>query len=141
MSVLARTHGLPRDPDLRPGDLGERARAAGSMTALEAEFKRLGLADEEISIRMTGCPNGCVRPYLAEIGLVGRGGGGTTCLSPAALIGTRLNKLYRKDVGHAAVVAAVAPLFEAYAHEARAGRAFLRLCHPRGRGAADAYGW
>ena len=45
------------------------------ITALEAEYERCGLRDDEIMIRMTGCPNGCARPYLAEIGLVGTGPG------------------------------------------------------------------
>ncbi len=45
------------------------------ITALEAAYERCGLRDDEIMIRMTGCPNGCARPYLAEIGLVGTGPG------------------------------------------------------------------
>ncbi len=42
------------------------------VSRLEAELERLGLRDDEITIRMTGCPNGCARPYVSEIGLVGR---------------------------------------------------------------------
>ena len=58
---------------------------------------------------MTGCPNGCARPYLAEIGLVGRAPGNYNLYLGAAFDGSRLNKLYRKDVGHDEIVAALAP--------------------------------
>src|SRR5262249_12149984 len=44
------------------------------MEQLESELKRLGLQDENLSVRMTGCPNGCARPYQSDIGLVGRSG-------------------------------------------------------------------
>ena len=53
---------------------------------------------------MTGCPNGCARPYLAEIGLVGRTPGSYNLYLGAAFDGSRLNKLYRKDVGHDEIV-------------------------------------
>jgi sulfite reductase (NADPH) hemoprotein beta-component len=94
------------------------------VTALESELERYGLAEDAITIRMTGCPNGCARPYLAEIGLVGRGPGLYNLYLGGAFDGTRLNKLYRKDVGHAAIIAALAPLFEAYARERDAGERF-----------------
>jgi sulfite reductase (NADPH) hemoprotein beta-component len=73
---------------------------------------------------MTGCPNGCARPYLAEIGLVGRGPGVYNLYLGGAFDGTRLNKLYRKDVRHAEIVAALSPLFAAYAGGRRAGERF-----------------
>ena len=64
---------------------------------------------------MTGCPNGCARPYLAEIGLVGRAPGVYNLYLGGAFDGTRLNKLYRKEVGDDAIVAALAPLLRDYA--------------------------
>ena len=70
------------------------------VTALEAELAQVGLSDDEITIRMTGCPNGCARPYLAEIGLVGRMPGVYNLYLGGAFDGTRLSKLYRRDVGH-----------------------------------------
>jgi sulfite reductase (NADPH) hemoprotein beta-component len=94
------------------------------VTALEAELERHGLREDEIVIRMTGCPNGCARPYLAEIGLVGRGPGIYNLYLGAAFDGTRLNKLYAKDVDHDAIVAALAPLFAAYARERHEGERF-----------------
>jgi sulfite reductase (NADPH) hemoprotein beta-component len=87
------------------------------VTALELELAQFGLARDEITIRMTGCPNGCARPYLAEIGLVGRMPGVYNLYLGGAFDGTRLSKLYRRDVDHAAIVAALRPLFAAYAAE------------------------
>jgi len=94
------------------------------LTRLEQELAQAGLADDEITIRMTGCPNGCARPYLAEIGLVGRNPGVYNLYLGAAFDGSRLNKLYRKDISGDAIVAALAPLFVAYAAERRRGEHF-----------------
>ncbi|HUZ62440.1 MAG TPA: NADPH-dependent assimilatory sulfite reductase hemoprotein subunit [Acetobacteraceae bacterium] len=105
------------------------------ITALESVLDRTGLRDDEITIRMTGCPNGCARPYLAEIALVGRNPGLYNLYLGGAFDGTRLNKLYRKDVGHEAIIAALAPLLEDYAGNRRAGEHFgdfvIRAGHVR----------
>ena len=53
-----------------------------------------GLSEDDIVIRMTGCPNGCARPYLAEIGLVGKGPGRYNLYLGAAFDGSRVAKLY-----------------------------------------------
>jgi sulfite reductase (NADPH) hemoprotein beta-component len=93
------------------------------ISRLEAELQAAGLADDEITIRMTGCPNGCARPYLAEIGLVGRSPGLYNLYLGGAFDGTRLNKLFRKDVDGEAIAAALAPLFGDYArHRAQGER-------------------
>ena len=84
----------------------------------------MGLAQDDITIRMTGCPNGCARPYLAEIGLVGRSPGIYNLYLGGAFDGTRLNKLYRRDVDGDAIVAALAPLFREYAEHRDAGERF-----------------
>ena len=68
---------------------------------------------------MTGCPNGCARPYLAEIGLVGKGPGRYNLYLGAAFDGSRMNKLYAEDLDHAGIVAALDPLFAAYARSGR----------------------
>ena len=94
------------------------------VTALEEVTDRAGLRDDDIVIRMTGCPNGCARPYLAEIGLVGRTPGKYNLYLGAAFDGSRLNKLYRQDVGHDEIVAALTPLIERYAKERAAGERF-----------------
>ena len=92
--------------------------------ALDEVLDEAGLREDEITIRMTGCPNGCARPYVAEIGLVGRGPGTYNLYLGAAFDGTRLNKLYRQDVGHAAIVEALRPLLLRYAKEREPGERF-----------------
>jgi sulfite reductase (NADPH) hemoprotein beta-component len=94
------------------------------VSALEAVTDRVGLRDDDIVIRMTGCPNGCARPYLAEIGLVGRTPGKYNLYLGAAFDGSRLNKLYRQDAGHDEIVAVLAPLIERYAKERVIGERF-----------------
>ena len=94
------------------------------ITALDGEIARHGLAGEAITIRMTGCPNGCARPYLAEIGLVGTGPGRYNLYLGGAFDGTRLSKLYRKEIAHAEIVAALAPLFAVFARDRLAGEHF-----------------
>ena len=94
------------------------------VTALESVLGRAGLAETDIVIRMTGCPNGCARPYLAEIGLVGRAPGTYNLYLGAAFDGSRLNKLYRQDVDHDAIIEALTPLIEAYARDRLEGERF-----------------
>jgi sulfite reductase (NADPH) hemoprotein beta-component len=92
--------------------------------ALDDVLDEVGLRGDNIVIRMTGCPNGCARPYLAEIGLVGRGPGTYHLYLGAASDGTRLNKLYREDVGHDAILEALRPLLKAYAADREEGERF-----------------
>ena len=94
------------------------------VTALEECLAANGLAQDEIIIRMTGCPNGCARPYLAEIGLVGKGPGRYNLYLGAAFDGSRLSKLYAEDLDHAGIVAKLGPLFDAYAAERKTGERF-----------------
>lgn len=91
---------------------------------LETVLERLGLAEEEIIIRMTGCPNGCGRPYMAEIGLVGRTPGVYNLYLGASHTAMRMNKLYKRDVDDAAIVAALTPLFESFAKDRLPGEKF-----------------
>ena len=94
------------------------------ITRLELELERAGLAQDDITIRMTGCPNGCARPYLAEIGLVGRSPGRYNLYLGGAFDGTRMNKLYRRDADGDAIVAALAPLLHGYAEHRAPGERF-----------------
>jgi len=87
------------------------------VTALEDRLDAHGLSDKDIVIRMTGCPNGCARPYLAEIGLVGKGPGRYNLYLGAAFDGSRMSKLYAEDVDHDGIVNTLDPLFAAYARE------------------------
>ena len=102
------------------------------IAALDERLAAHGLAADDIVIRMTGCPNGCARPYLAEIGLVGKGPGRYNLYLGAAFDGSRLSKLYAEDLDHDGIVAALDPLFAAYAARTPAGRALRRFRHPRG---------
>lgn len=94
------------------------------VTRLEDELDRLGLREDDITIRMTGCPNGCARPYVSEIGLVGRTPGAYNLYLGGAHEGTRLNKLYRRDVNGDEIVASLTPLFKSYARERGVGETF-----------------
>ena len=94
------------------------------VTDLESLLSEHGLDDEDITIRMTGCPNGCARPYLAEIGLVGRGPGQYNLYLGGAFDGSRLNRLFRTDLGRDAIIATLGPLFAGYAQERSAGERF-----------------
>jgi sulfite reductase (NADPH) hemoprotein beta-component len=94
------------------------------MTALDESLAAYGLSSDDIVVRMTGCPNGCARPYLAEIGLVGRGPGRYNLYLGAAFDGSRLSKLYAEDLDHGAIVAALDPVFAAYAAERQKGERF-----------------
>jgi sulfite reductase (NADPH) hemoprotein beta-component len=82
---------------------------------LDARLAVHGLESDDIVIRMTGCPNGCARPYVAEIGLVGKGPGRYNLYLGAAFDGSRLSKLYAEDLDHEGIIAALDPVLAAYA--------------------------
>jgi sulfite reductase (NADPH) hemoprotein beta-component len=94
------------------------------LTELEKSLAAHRLSADDIVIRMTGCPNGCARPYLAEIGLVGKGPGRYNLYLGAGYDGSRLSKLYAEDVEHAGIVAALNPIFAAYAAGRQKGERF-----------------
>jgi sulfite reductase (NADPH) hemoprotein beta-component len=94
------------------------------ITAIEDVLDRAGVREDDIVIRMTGCPNGCARPYLAEIGLVGRGPGLYNLYLGAAFDGSRLNKLVAQDVDKTRIVATLEPMLLRYARERGAGERF-----------------
>jgi sulfite reductase (NADPH) hemoprotein beta-component len=82
---------------------------------IDTLLEKHGLADQPITIRMTGCPNGCARPYLAEIGLVGKGPGLYNLHLGAAFDGSRLNRLVRESVNEEDTLALLDELFADYA--------------------------
>jgi sulfite reductase (NADPH) hemoprotein beta-component len=82
---------------------------------LDALIRTNGLDNKAINIRMTGCPNGCGRPYLGEIGLVGRSIGKYNLYLGASHSGERLNKLYKEMLDEAEIIATLKPIFEDYA--------------------------
>ncbi len=94
------------------------------ITALDAVMEEAGLSGDEVVVRMTGCPNGCARPYMAEVAMVGRGPGRYHLYLGGAFDGTRLNKLYRRDVDHAGILAALSPLLHGWAADRQPGEHF-----------------
>ena len=96
----------------------------GLITRLESVLAEAGLTEDEIVIRMTGCPNGCGRPYLAEIGFVGRAPGLYNLYLGAAFDGTRLNKLYAQDVSGDKAVELLKPILHAYGRDRTKGERF-----------------
>lgn len=87
------------------------------ITKVEGLMNRYELSKQPINIRMTGCPNGCARPFLGEIGLVGKGPGKYNLYLGASHTGDRLNRLYRENINEAAILAELKPLFKLYSQE------------------------
>lgn len=83
-----------------------------------------GLGKDEIIIRMTGCPNGCGRPYLGEIGFVGKSPGYYNLYLGAAFNGERLNKLYKEMLDEEGILNELRPIIERYAAERFEGERF-----------------
>jgi sulfite reductase (ferredoxin) len=94
------------------------------LDALEAELANAGLANEPIAMRMTGCPNGCARPYMAEIGIVGQSADRYQLYLGGDLASTRLATLWRSGVRLAEIPELLAPLFVAFAATRRPGEGF-----------------
>ena len=84
---------------------------------LDGELATHGLTDEPITIRMTGCPNGCARPYVAEIGLVGKAPGRYSLFLGAGFAGERLGAPYLDNANEAEILEALSPLFARYSDE------------------------
>jgi sulfite reductase (ferredoxin) len=99
------------------------------ITELERELNRLGVADARLTVRMTGCPNGCARPYTADLAFVGRSLDKYAVFVGGSLLGTRLGTLYADLVPRDRLVATVRPLFERYRDDRRAGERFGDFCH------------
>ena len=84
---------------------------------LDDIIKGLNLENESIAIRSTGCPNGCGRPYLGEIELVGKNSGKYNLYLGAGLDGTRLNKLYKPAIPHEEIVSSLRPILEDFNYQ------------------------
>ena len=98
------------------------------VTDIEAELAKLGLRDDEIVIRMTGCPNGCARPFIAEIGLVGKAPGKYNLYLGAAFDGSRLSRLHTESVPVANLVPILQPILARYKKERQNGEHFGDFC-------------
>ncbi|WP_406946172.1 assimilatory sulfite reductase (NADPH) hemoprotein subunit [Halobacillus sp. SY10] len=84
---------------------------------IEDVLDEVGLRNEEIIIRMSGCPNGCSRPALGEIGFIGKAPGKYNLYLGAGFAGDRLNKLYRENIGEREILEELRPLLVHYAKQ------------------------
>jgi sulfite reductase (ferredoxin) len=101
---------------------------------IEALVDSVGLHDSPLSVRMTGCPNGCARPYLGDVGLVGTTLGKYDVFLGGDPGGARLNELYAPSVPLVAICDLLGPVLRAFAAERRVGEAFGDWCHRMGVG-------
>src|SRR6185503_9171758 len=110
----------------------------GIIDQVEAELARLGLANERFTVRMTGCPNGCARPYNADVGLVGRsasrnadgtpGPGTYTIFLGGRTLGDRLNVEFKDYIPFDRVVPELVPVFTRFKAERQDGESFGDYC-------------
>ena len=100
----------------------------GFLDRIEKLLAEVGLAGEEIIIRSTGCPNGCARPYMAEIGFVGKAPGRYQVWLGGDVAGTRLNKVWKDMLKEADLENEFRPVFTRFAKERNAGERFGDWC-------------
>ena len=100
----------------------------GLLDRLETVLAEVGLQNEEIIVRMTGCPNGCVRPYIAEIAFVGKAPNKYQIYVGGNLAGTRLARLYKDSVKADDLLEELRPVLARYARERQPGERFGDFC-------------
>jgi sulfite reductase (ferredoxin) len=96
----------------------------GLIRTLATLLDEVGLADAPISFRMSGCPNGCSRPYLGDVGFVGTTLGKYDVMLAGDFNGTRLNRVYAPNVPIAGIPALLRPMFVRFRSDRRAGEGF-----------------
>ncbi|HVH66855.1 MAG TPA: NADPH-dependent assimilatory sulfite reductase hemoprotein subunit [Gemmatimonadales bacterium] len=96
---------------------------------LERELDRLGVGDTALTVRMTGCPNGCARPYTADLAFVGRSLHKYAVFVGGSMLGTRLATPYADLVPRDRLIATLRPLFERYRDERLENERFGDFCH------------
>ncbi len=96
---------------------------------IEADLKELGLAHEPLSVRMTGCPNGCARPFMGDIGIVGRTKDIYNIYVGGDLLNTRLNTLYAASIHLKDLAATVRPLLRLWRDERNPSESFGDFCY------------
>jgi sulfite reductase (ferredoxin) len=113
--------------------LSESERALpGIIDQLEADLRRLGLENEKIVVRMTGCPNGCARPYQSDIGIVGRSGDKYTIYVGGRLLGDRLSFVLKDLVPLREIMPTLLPLLTAFKAQKQEGEGFGDFCQRLG---------
>ena len=104
----------------------------GVLDELTAELDTLGLSDLDTHVRMTGCPNGCARPYTAEIGLVGRGKVNYDVHLGGEPVGIRLNTIFAENVPRDELVNVLRPVLIHYRERRSEDERFGDFCHRLG---------
>ena len=124
-----------------PSSINDSARAMMAATAkyrddivgaIAARLERWGLERERLSVRITGCPNGCARPYSGDIGIVGRVPGFYSLYVGGDFEGTRLNQAIAERLDIAGLADALDPLFALFAGSRNTGEGFGDFCHRSG---------
>jgi len=115
------------------------------ISELEAELSRLGLSEARFSTHITGCPNGCARPYNCDLGIVGRsvdgktGEGKYTLFVGGNQLGSRMNEVYRDLVPASRIVTELRPLLLFYRQGRSEGESFGDFCARMGTAKLGAY--
>jgi len=99
-----------------------------TLTRIEKLLTEVGLEKEELVVRMTGCPNGCARPCMAEIGFVGKAPNKYQLYLGGNESGTRMNWLYKDSVKNEDIVAELRPLLTRFAQERQPNERFGDFC-------------
>lgn len=100
----------------------------GVMDQLETELERLGLSNEEFTVRMTGCPNGCARPYNADIAMVGKTKDKYTLYLGGRILGDRLAAVYKDVVPLNDLVPTLVPVLSCYRDQREPGESLGDFC-------------
>jgi sulfite reductase (NADPH) hemoprotein beta-component len=98
------------------------------ISKLESCLEENGLRQDSIVMRMTGCPNGCARPWLAEVAFVGKAYGAYNMYLGGGYHGQRLNKLYRSSIKEEEILGIMKPLLKRYATEREENEKFGDFC-------------
>jgi sulfite reductase (ferredoxin) len=106
---------------------------------MEVELQKLGLEKEKFTVRMTGCPNGCARPYNADIGLVGKAKGKYTLFLGGTRIGTRLAFVHKDLVPMEQIVPTLKPIFTAFRDLRQPEESFGDFCNRMGNTRLQAF--
>ena len=149
IEYLLRDHGVRLAEDLAPAErwalacpalptcglaLTEAERVRDDIVAaIEARLRNYGLERERLSIRITGCPNGCARPYTGDIGIVGRMPGYFSLFVGGDFAGTRLNTALVDKVALREIAEVLDPLFALYASTRLDDEGFGDFCHRAGQ--------
>jgi sulfite reductase (ferredoxin) len=104
----------------------------GIIDQLEVELAKLGLSQEVFTVRMTGCPNGCARPYNSDVGIVGKAAGKYTIFIGGRLLGDRLNFIYKDMVPEEDLVPTLVTLLVYFKQDRQENETFGDFCHRKG---------